>query len=607
MAIVTAGMVARARALAEPRWSPDGRFLAYLESFDGRGDVLLLPADGGPAVRLTADPGAQPTASYGGGNLGWLDAETVLFVAPPDGQLHALSVRGGPARRLTDLKGRVSAPAASPDGRVLACMVTGKSDQHIALLDPRGEAWPVRASRGGDFVFDPTVSADGSVAWQEWSAPNMAWDGAVIRLRTPDGEIRTVDGGANVSVSQPRFSPDGRTLAYVSDRTGWWNLWAYDLASGEARRLADDAAEHGGPTWGPGGQRYAWAPDGKRIAVIRSSGGLSGVHLLDVGSGELRPLGPRDGSVQAVSWSPRGDRVAALWGRADRPTRLISLDPATGATADLALGAPAGFEAAGTPLPDPISWPTPDGATAHGLFYRPAGADRPPLIVRVHGGPTSVVEGGFDARTAYYLDRGWAVLQVNYRGSAGYGRAYLQALRESWGVHDVTDTVSGARHLAERGLVDGARMVVMGGSAGGFTVLLALARHPDVFAAGVDLYGVSDLFALTEETHRFEAHYGDTLIGPLPGAYRRYVERSPVHLADTIAAPLLILQGDKDDVVPLAQSEAIHTKLRARGVPVELKVYEGEGHGWRKLATVLDELDRVDRFLRRHVLRVARA
>ncbi|MDP8924238.1 MAG: prolyl oligopeptidase family serine peptidase, partial [Chloroflexota bacterium] len=273
---------------------------------------------------------------------------------------------------------------------------------------------------------------------------------------------------------------------------------------------------------------------------------------------------------------------------------------------DLAHGAPAGFEAAETPLPEAVSWPTPDGATAHGLFARPPSAERPPLLVRVHGGPTGHVEAGFDARTAYYLDRGWAVLQVNYRGSTGYGRAYHQALRESWGVHDVADTVSGARWLAERGLVDGARMAVMGGSAGGYTVLLCLALHPDVFAAGVDLYGVADLFALSEETHRFEAHYTDTIVGPLPETYDRYVERSPVTLADRIRAPLLILQGDKDDVVPPNQSEAIHKKLAARGVPVELKVYEGEGHGWRKLATVLDELDRTDRFLRRHVLHVAR-
>jgi dipeptidyl aminopeptidase/acylaminoacyl peptidase len=256
-----------------------------------------------------------------------------------------------------------------------------------------------------------------------------------------------------------------------------------------------------------------------------------------------------------------------------------------------------------------VTWTASDGETVHGLLYLPAGraadAGPPPAIVRVHGGPTGLVEAGFDARTSYYLDRGWAVLQVNYRGSAGYGRAYRQALHDSWGLKDVDDTVSGARAIASRGLIDGDRMVVMGGSAGGYTVLLSMALHPEVFAAGVDLYGVADLFTLSEETHRFEAHYLDTIVGKLPETYQSYLDRSPVTIADKIKRPLLILQGDKDDVVPLAQSEAIYKKLQSRGVDVELKVYEGEGHGWRKLATVLDELSRVDKFLRRHVLHVA--
>jgi dipeptidyl aminopeptidase/acylaminoacyl peptidase len=604
-------MVARTRALAEPHWSPDGRWLAYLESFDGRGDVMLAPADGGPVRRLTADPGAQPTASYGGGILNWLDAETVIFVAP-DGQLRALPIHGGPAKQVTRLTGRISAPAASPDGRWIACMATSRESQHIVVVDPTGEEWPRRVSREGDFVFDPTLANDGSVAWQEWSVPDMAWDASRVWLLTPDGRRRVVDGGRDgdeepVSAIQPRFSPDGTTLAYLSDRTGWWNLWLYDLANGQRRQVTHDEAELGGPTWGPGGMRFAWSPDGQQIAIIRTENGFSGLLLVDAASGGSRPLGPQDGSVQAVAWSPKGDRLAVIWGRADAPTSVATIDADSGALTTVAHGAALGFEVAETPLPEAITWASLDGATAHGLFYAPAGVEQPPVIVRVHGGPTGVVEAGFDARTSYYLDRGWAVLQVNYRGSSGYGRAYRQALHGTWGVLDVHDTVSGARSLAERGLVDGERMVVMGGSAGGYTVLMCMALHPDVFAAGVDLYGVADLFTLSQDTHRFEAHYLDTIVGLLPETYARYQERSPVSLAGQIARPLLILQGDKDEVVPLAQSEAIFKKLQSRGVEVEMKVYEGEGHGWRQLATTLDELDRVDRFLRQHVLHVASA
>lgn len=613
---VTAGMVARVRALAEPKWSPDGAWLAYLESFDGRGDVIVTRADGSPAVRLTADPGAQPTASYGGGILNWLDAETVIFVAP-DGQLHALPVTGGPTRQLTRLTGRISAPTASPDGRWIACMATSPTQQHIVVVDPRGEEWARRVSREGDFVFDPSWSSDGSLAWQEWSVPDMAWDASRIWLLTPDGERKVVDGGRDggadassepVSAIQPRFSPDGTYLAYLSDRSGWWNLWLYNTATGQRAQLIHDEAEQGSSTWGPGGMRYAWSPDGTEIAVIRTHKGASGIHLVNVEKGTSIPRGPQDGSVQAVSWSPKGDRLAVIYGRADVSTCLgiVQAHPNShNSLTTVAVGAPAGFEAAQTPLPEAVSWKSSDGATVHGLLYLPAGVEKPPLIVRVHGGPTGHVEAGFDARTSYYLDRGWAVLQVNYRGSSGYGRAYRQALHGTWGVLDVEDTVSGAKDLAARGVVDGDRMVVMGGSAGGYTVLLCLELHPDVFAAGVDLYGVADLFTLSEDTHRFEAHYLDTIVGPLPETYARYRERSPVTLADKITRPLLILQGDKDDVVPLAQSEAIYKKLQQRGVEVEMKVYEGEGHGWRKLATVLDELERVDKFLRKHVLHVA--
>jgi dipeptidyl aminopeptidase/acylaminoacyl peptidase len=206
---------------------------------------------------------------------------------------------------------------------------------------------------------------------------------------------------------------------------------------------------------------------------------------------------------------------------------------------------------------------------------------------------------------AYWVDRGWAVLLVNYRGSTGYGRAYAQALREQWGLHDVTDTVSGARAMADRGWVDGRRMVVQGGSAGGYTVLLCLARHADVFAAGVDLFGVADLFKLAEETHRFESRYLDSLIGPLPATYTRYVERSPVTVADQIRAPLLVLQGNADEVVPPNQSQAIVDAVRAKGCAAELHLYPGEGHGWKKVENIADELTRVEKFLRRHVLRLA--
>jgi dipeptidyl aminopeptidase/acylaminoacyl peptidase len=224
------------------------------------------------------------------------------------------------------------------------------------------------------------------------------------------------------------------------------------------------------------------------------------------------------------------------------------------------------------------------------------------MIVWIHGGPTGQWGVGFNARIAYFVDRGWAVLVPDHRGSTGHGRAYAQAMAGRWGELDVSDVAAGMRTAADQGWAHPRRMVPMGGSAGGFTVLNLLAHHPDLCAAGVDLFGVADLLELDETTHRFEAHYLHSVVGPLPDAVDRYRERSPLHVADRITAPVLILQGSADEVVPPAQSHAVAERIRAAGGTVELHVYEGEGHGWNKPDLVVDELERIDGFLRRHVL-----
>src|SRR5439155_4887489 len=281
----------------------------------------------------------------------------------------------------------------------------------------------------------------------------------------------------------------------------------------------------------------------------------------------------------------------------------------------LARGPVAGFEAADLPEPELVEWRAPPvdgldladaGPVVHGRLYRPrhsaTGTDPPPLIASIHGGPNGQAPVAFNGRIAYWLDRGWAVLVPDYRGSTGWGRGYAQALRGGWGVVDTEDVAAGMRAAAERGWCDPKRMVPMGGSAGGFTVLNLLAHHPELCAAGVDLYGVTDLFDLAETTHRFEAHYLDTIVGPLPAAAARYRSSSPMTVAERITAPLLILQGAGDKAVPPGQSRAIAEQLQRLGRPVDLHLYEGEGHGWRRVDTVMDELARVEAFLARHVL-----
>ena len=303
-----------------------------------------------------------------------------------------------------------------------------------------------------------------------------------------------------------------------------------------------------------------------------------------------------------LSWA--GERIAAERSGGITPQQIVVYEGDRRRT--VARGPAAGWEALGLPEPELVEWPSDDGAAIPGRLYRPTSTPHgtpPPLICWVHGGPTSQWPVEFRPRFAYWMDRGWAVLVPDHRGSTGHGRAFTQAMAGRWGDLDVADCAAGLRAAGERGWGDPNRLVIMGGSAGGFTVLNVLASHPGLCAAGVDLFGVADLLTLDETTHRYEAHYLHTVVGPLPEAADRYRDRSPVNRADAINDPLLILQGDADEVVPPEQSQAIHDRLRALGRTVELHLYEGEGHGWGRPETVRDELERTESFLRRHVLR----
>jgi dipeptidyl aminopeptidase/acylaminoacyl peptidase len=268
----------------------------------------------------------------------------------------------------------------------------------------------------------------------------------------------------------------------------------------------------------------------------------------------------------------------------------------------LAQGAPGSLEAAGPVEPEAVTWTGDDGATVHGLLYRPAEAN-PPLLVYVHGGPTGTAAATWWPRHQFWVSRGWAVLAPNYRGSTGYGRTYTQALTGRWGEIDVADVAAGIRRAGKEGWGDPGRVALDGGSAGGFTVLLVCARHSGLARAAVARYAVADLFHLAETTHRYESRYLDRIVGPLPEAAERYRECSPVNLVERIDTPLLVLQGDADEVVPKAQADALVEGLRRRAVPVEYHVYEGEGHGWSRPEAMADELERADAFLTRWVLR----
>lgn len=597
MAPFPAALVARTVALAEPRWSPEGRRIGWVEAFAGRSDLVLAAADGSaPPVVVTAAEPLAGVGSYGGGVWCWASGSEVVYAAA-DGRLLAAPIHGGPVRVLSR-DGRAVAPTAWPGGTIGFGLERDDACD-IASVPLDGSAWPERVSDGADFAWDPAGSPDGeSLAWHEWDMPAMSWDASRIVV---DG--RTVAGGEGIAVGQPRFSPDGSRLAYVSDATGWWNVWIADARGGRARPLLDEPHDHAEPSWGPGQRSFAWSPDGSAIALQRNEAGFGRLVVVNVG-GRRRARELSKGWHYGLDWGSGG--IVCVRSGARTPPQVTVLDPDDGARSVLARGAPAGVETDAVE-PEAVTWRS-SNAPVHGLLYRPehsalGDGAKPPLLVDVHGGPTGQATVRWDGYVAWFVARGWAVLRPDYRGSTGYGRAYREALSGRWGERDVADTAAGIRAAARHGWCEPGRVAIAGGSAGGLTALLVCAHHGELVRAGVSAYGVTDLFDLAETTHRFESRYLDALVGDLPRDAARFRDRSPVTHAAAIRVPLLVLQGDADKVVPPAQAQMLVDAVRAADGTVEHYVYAGEGHGWSRPETVQDELERTLGFLERWVLR----
>ncbi len=441
---------------------------------------------------------------------------------------------------------------------------------------------------GRDFYSSPRLRADGQrLAWLAWDAPAMPWDGtelweAPVR---PDGSLgpaRQVAGGPAEAVYQPEWGPGG-LLHFVSDPTGWWNLYRRE-PDGSVTALAPAEREFGLPAWVFASSTYGWLGDGRLICMFKERGfdrlAVLEENGLRVVEGSPRHLGYRLAAA--------GSRVWAVAGDADLPASVVAIDSVTGDVEVVRRGTTLEVDAGYLSRPEPIEFPTAGGEVAHAFFYPPTNRDvtapageLPPLLVLSHGGPTSAATPELDFGYAFWTSRGFAVVDVNYRGSTGYGRAYRDALQGNWGVADVDDCVNAALHLAAAGRVDPDRMAIRGGSAGGYTTLGALAWR-DVFGAGASYFGVGDLTTFVHHTHKFEARYLDGLVGPWPEAADLYAERSPLSAADQISCPVLVLQGLEDAIVPPAQAEAIVAALDRNRVPHAYVAFEGEQHGFRR-------------------------
>jgi len=457
---------------------------------------------------------------------------------------------------------------------------------------------------GSDFYSSPRLSPDNSqLAWLSWNHPNMPWDGtqlwvAQINADGSLGEAECIAGGVNESVFQPEWSPDG-VLYFVSDRTGWWNLYRWLPAQSEGglggvESLYAMDAEFGLPHWVFGMSTYGFESASRIICTYTQKGSWY-LASLDLQTKQLEVIETPYTDISSLQVA--SGKAAFIAGSATEPTAIVQMDLLTQQIEVLRRSSELEIDTRYLSTPQTIAFPTENNLTAYAFFYPPQnkdytapGGDKPPLLVKSHGGPTASASSTFNLKIQYWTSRGFAFLDVNYGGSTGYGREYRQRLNKHWGIVDVDDCVNGAKYLAESGLVDSQRLAIAGGSAGGYTTLCALTFR-DVFKAGASHYGVSDLEALATDTHKFESRYLDKLIGPYPDRKDLYEARSPIHFTDQLSCPAIFFQGLEDKIVPPNQAEMMVEALKAKGLPVAYVAFEGEQHGFRRAENIKRALD----------------
>jgi dipeptidyl aminopeptidase/acylaminoacyl peptidase len=573
---------------------------AWLESRPDEGGRMALVAAGpdGEAVDLVPAGFNVRTRvhEYGGGAC-WFHGETAFCSSFDDSRLYRLDLGGEPRAITHDPPAehalRYADGVVTPDGATIVCVRERHEGREVVnelVALPADGSGDVRVLvSGSDFYSNPRLGPDGrTLAWLQWDNPNMPWHGTELWVgELADGVAgaREVAGGPDESIFQPEWSPDG-VLHFCSDRTGWWNLYA--LEDGVARAIAPVEGEVGLPQWSFAERSFAFLGDG-RIARKVAERAVDRLEVVDAENGAVEPVPGPWTDYGSTSFDARGDEVAFAAAGPREPYAVVVLDTHTGGRRVVRRAFEFELDPDALSEPRAIEFPTRDGETAHAFYYPPLSAthegpegELPPLRVICHGGPTAHSGSALTLSYQFWTSRGIGVVDVNYRGSTGFGRPYRDALRGRWGEIDVTDCIDAAAYLAEQGEIDPERIWIEGGSAGGFVVLCALSMYPGVIGAGVSHYGVADMKAFVETTHKFEARYLDTLIGPYPEEAALYDERSPLHHVDAIDRPLLLTQGLDDKVVPPSQAELMVEALERRGVPYAYLALEGEGHGFRR-------------------------
>jgi dipeptidyl aminopeptidase/acylaminoacyl peptidase len=608
---IEAATVARAgRRLAFPAIAEDGAvWWAEGRPDEGGRVTLMRQLDGGGPERVTPEGVNVRTRvhEYGGGAWCLVEADLVVFVDFDDQRLYRQRLGSEPVA----LSPEAPEPGAfryadmrpTPGGDAVVCVRERDAEpepvNEVVSLPLDGSAEPQVLAGGRDFYSFPRISPDGKwLAWTCWDHPNMPWDGTelwVAPLGDP-GEERLIAGGAEESVFQPEWDPHGR-LHFVSDRDGWWNVYRAGEPDAELSgeegplvQLTDQHADHAHPQWLFGGATYAFLDSGA-IACVRCEGAEERLFLLRPEGWEATDLGLPFTSFGYPALAARGEAVAFAAASPERETAVAVYDADRGEVEVVRTSSEDPVDPAYVSRPRAIEFPTGDGEVAYGFYYPPANpefeapeGELPPLIVESHGGPTSHATPALHREFLYWTSRGIGVVDVNYRGSSGYGREYRNKLRGTWGVVDNEDCLNAALYLAGQGEVDIDRLAIRGGSAGGYATLCALTFH-DGFAAGASYFGVADAEALATDTHKFESRYLDLLIGPYPEQAALYRERSPINHVEQLRSPVILFQGLEDKVVPPNQAETMAAALERNGVPYAYLPFAGEQHGFRKAET----------------------
>jgi dipeptidyl aminopeptidase/acylaminoacyl peptidase len=561
--------------------------------------VVVFKAHGGEPIDVVpAGFNARSRVhEYGGGGF-WLHGDTVWCSNFDDGRVYRFDAPGAEPQPVTPRppkpnEWRYADGRVTRDGRLIICVrerhdVPGEPRNELVAFPSDGSAEPRVISTGRDFYAFPRISPDGDrLAWTAWDHPLLPFEGADLCVAdlAADGTLaneRRVAGSATEAVTQPVWAPDG-SLFFVNDPNGWWNLYAEK--NGEVRTICELDAELAPPQWVFGIRTYVFLPDG-RIALVVTRRAVESLELLDPATGELEPLDLPYTAYTAWSLATRGSTIVTVAASPTEGPAVVTIDVATQRVEVVRRGLTAEIDERFVSKPQAVEFATDEGA-AYGFYYAPTNpefeapnGELPPLVVWVHGGPTANTVPALDLEIQFLTSRGIAVCDLNYGGSTGYGREFRDRLRRRWGEVDVHDSEAAARYLADRGLVDPERILITGGSAGGYTTLMAMGVS-EVFAAGISEFGVADLVTFHDDTHKFESHYDEYLVGKWPDERDRYRERSPVTHAGKISRPLLLLQGLDDRVVPPSQAETIAAALERNGVPYAYVAFEGEGHGFR--------------------------